>query len=343
MNEKTQGALIEHVDQEPVSSIPDSAPIAVKSAFDVAPAQFRKGLERRKTNRSELITWIQESLKEGTDWGRIHVVKKEQCPDGKYCQNPYHFSKPSLWKAGAEKIVGMMGLKATWPNMSRWEDLILEGKPINQLLLRCELINDAGLAVSTGIGARGTDADYGDLNKAFKMAKKSSLIDAVLNCAGLSEIFTQDVEDMDPDKIAPGSPDPHNPHEQPTAQVFPQGHQKPLATHCPIGKEWRGVPWEEVETGFIEWIAMKIDDKPDLVERAREELRKRHTEPEDADQRRRDDRVADNGKSLGDYAREIGNATTVDALLAIQDELPEKFEPGLRNYLNSRLNELGPS
>ena len=159
--------------------------LAVRSTFDIAPQQFQRGLDRRKKNRKALIAWVQEELKEGTDWGRIHVIKKDQCPDGKYCQNPYHFSKASLWKAGAEKIGGMMGLKSSWPNFGRWEDKILDGGDINQILIRCELINDAGLIVSTGIGARAVKADYDDLNKSFKMEKKSSLIDAVLNCAGL--------------------------------------------------------------------------------------------------------------------------------------------------------------
>jgi hypothetical protein len=38
----------------------------------------------------------------------------------------------------------------------------------------------------------------GDANKAIKMAQKSAQIDAVLRCAGLSEVFTQDLEDLHP-------------------------------------------------------------------------------------------------------------------------------------------------
>ncbi len=326
--------------ETPVSE-PNTQALEVKSTFDIQPQSFQAGLNRRKKNRKALITWIQEELKEGTDWGRIHVVKKDQCPDGRYCQNPYHFSKPSLWKAGAEKIVGMMGLKATWPNMDRWEDKILEGGSIDQLLLRCELVNDAGLVVSTGIGARAASSDYGDLNKAFKMAKKSSLIDAVLNCAGLSEIFTQDVEDMDPAKISAGAPDPFNPHEEPSAEVFPQKHVKPVSTHCPIGKEWKGQPWEIVDDGFLNWIVDRIDDKPDIVEAAKAELRRRHVETPEAQERREQTRLA-TGKSLADYAREISQATNIDQILVIKEELPTEYEPGLRAYLASREEELAP-
>ena len=315
--------------------------LAVRSTFDIAPQQFQRGLDRRKKNRKALIAWVQEELKEGTDWGRIHVIKKDQCPDGKYCQNPYHFSKASLWKAGAEKICGMMGLKSSWPNFGRWEDKILDGGDINQILIRCELINDAGLIVSTGIGARAVKADYDDLNKSFKMAKKSSLIDAVLNCAGLSEIFTQDVEDMDPEKISSGSPDPHNPSEEPSAQTFPTGHLKPISTHCPIGKEWKGQPWELVDDGFLSWICDKIDDKPDLVKAAQDELRRRHVETPEAQERRAETQLR-TGKSLADFAREIGDATNIDTLINIKDELPVEYEPGLRTYIASREADLAP-
>ena len=44
------------------------------------------------------------------------------------------------------------------------------------------------------------DKDKGDINKSLKMAEKSAHIDATLRIAGLSEIFTQDLEDMLKDK-----------------------------------------------------------------------------------------------------------------------------------------------
>lgn len=317
-------------------------PVELRSAFDIQPQRFQAGLNRRKKNRDALMTWIRDSLVEGTDWGRIHVVKKEQCPDGRYCQNPYHFSKPSLWKAGAEKIAGMMGLRVAWPTLRDYEDRIIRGEPVAQILLRCELINAEGVTVAEGIGARALREDYDDLNKALKMAKKSGFIDAVLNVGGLSEVFTQDVEDMDPEKIAPGAWDPANPREEPRAEHFPQRHQKPLATHCPIGREWKGKPWEEVDDGFLNWIIQTIDDKPDLVARARKELEGRSVESQEASARRLDARIQVGGKKVGDYARELTQAKTLDQVVAIQDELPPEFEPALRSFIRTRLEELGP-
>ena len=64
------------VTEETQQPAPNHGEIALRSAFDIKPQVFQAGLDRRKKNRKALITWIQEELVEGVDWGRIHVVKK---------------------------------------------------------------------------------------------------------------------------------------------------------------------------------------------------------------------------------------------------------------------------
>lgn len=319
----------------------DAGALELRSAFDVRPQSFKAGLERRKKNREALIEWISSALVEGTDWGRIHVVKRDQCPDGRYCQNPYHFSKPSLWKAGAEKIAGMLGLRVTWPTLVDYERLLLEGKEITQIILRCELLSSAGVVIAEGIGARNLRADGGDLNKALKMAKKSGFIDAVLNVGGLSEVFTQDVEDMDPETIDAGAVDPFNPREEPTRSFFPQGHQKPIEEFCPIGREWKGKPWNKVDDGFLKWIVEHIDDKPEIRAAAQKELDNRAGNAgQDVGQRITQINVG--GKKVGDYARELTQAKTLDQVIQIRDDIPPEFEPALRTFIAAREKELGP-
>jgi hypothetical protein len=51
--------------------------------------------------------------------------------------------------------------------------------------------------------------DASALNKAIKMAQKSAHVDAVIRATGVSEIFTQDVEDMPKDVVAPDAPKVH--------------------------------------------------------------------------------------------------------------------------------------
>lgn len=313
--------------------------IEVRSALDIKPSVFKAGLNRRKKNRDALIEWVREALVEGTDFGRIHVVKKDICDRGKWCDNEYHFSKPSLWKAGAEKLAGMLGLRVSWPTLVAYEAKIINGDPITQVLLRCELTNADGVVVAEGIGGRDASQD-GDLNKALKMAKKSGQIDAVLNVGGLSEVFTQDIEDMNPEDIA-DTRDPYQPGEDRIESAIPR-NQKPLSTHCPIGKDWKGVPWEEVDEGFLLWILDKIDDKPELIERVRTELGSRSVETRAATERRQDAKISEPKKKVSEYARDIAEATNLDQITAIRDDLPEDLEPALRAFLNTRETELTP-
>jgi hypothetical protein len=172
----------------------------VVSWLDSDPEQLRSALVRRSENRRSVIEWIWENLVENVDYGRIHVVK--DCPDKRGgCTVPHHFSKPSLWKPGAEKIVGMLDLRAEWPELV--DEMRAAVSPdAKTVALRCVLLDRSGKVISEGVGARSLEREYWDVNKALKMAKKSSLIDAVLNAAGLSEVFTQDDADgTDPDGV----------------------------------------------------------------------------------------------------------------------------------------------
>ena len=92
--------------------------------------RFTQALDRREVNRKALLKWIQSNLQAGIDYGQIHVVGKDKCrlvADGRAheCLDPRHWSKPSLWKPGAEKICGMMGLIPRFPNLAEYEKAAL--------------------------------------------------------------------------------------------------------------------------------------------------------------------------------------------------------------------------
>jgi hypothetical protein len=172
--------------------------LAVISAnpLDLPAATFQEGLDRRKQNRAALMAWIRDALVDGTDYGKIHVVSRSKCQAGKDCKNPAHFSKSSLFKPGAEKICGMLGVTVRYPTLPDYEKAALTGANLSQIIIRCEIIDASGRVVADGVGARIIAQDNGDINKALKMAEKSAHIDATLRMAGLSEVFTQDIEDM---------------------------------------------------------------------------------------------------------------------------------------------------
>jgi len=171
------------------------------SPLDLPAELFRAGLDRRRQNREALLAWIRAALVEGIDYGRIHAVGKQRCPfaargEAEACPNPKHWSKPCLFKPGAEKICGMLGVTVHYPTLVEYERAALNGLALTHIILRCELRDASGRVVADGVGARALAQDYGDLNKALKMSAKASQIDATLRMAGLSEVFTQDLEDL---------------------------------------------------------------------------------------------------------------------------------------------------
>jgi hypothetical protein len=194
------------------------------SPLDLPAEQFKAGLQRRKDNRQALMTWIRDALVEGVDYGRIHSVGKSKCQYAargmaEQCPDPKHWSKPSMFKPGAEKVTGMLGLTAHYPTLKDYEQTALSGVAIKHIILRCELRDASGRVVAEGVGARSLEQDYGDLNKALKMSEKSALIDSTLRAGGLSEVFTQDLEDMQiQDDEPPPARQPQRESRSPTAQ-----------------------------------------------------------------------------------------------------------------------------
>lgn len=195
-----------------VRRIPDDvgAPIELPppNPLDLPTDLFRAALARRKANREALMEWIASALVKGVDVGQIHTWKKTSCSlggapapnntDGRCTPEakPLHWSKPSLWKPGAEKITGMLNVVPLLEPLDEGERLrFAPGIPPDTILVRCRLMS-GGIVVATGYGARSITKDFGDVNKALKMAEKSAHIDATLRLAGLSEVFTQDIEDM---------------------------------------------------------------------------------------------------------------------------------------------------
>ena len=89
----------------------------------------------------------------------------------------------------------MLGMTVHYPSLPDYEQAVLNGCALTTVMLRCELRDAHGRPVAEGVGARSVGQDYGDINKTLKMAEKSAHIDATLRLAGLSEIYTQDIED----------------------------------------------------------------------------------------------------------------------------------------------------
>ena len=155
---------------------------------------------------------VQKTLKQGHDFGEVPGT-----------------SKPTLLKPGGEKICMLFGLNPEYEFLQVTEDYDKEFFSYN---IRCTLFRN-GQPVAQGVGSCnskekkyrfvnvdtipetyiGQSEEYTDkcgrvrykinnpdicslVNTILKMAKKRAFIDAVLQVASLSEVFTQDLEDM---------------------------------------------------------------------------------------------------------------------------------------------------
>src|SRR5215475_12320391 len=166
------------------------------------PAALAAQLATYAEARRLLVEWLMSQLVAGIDYTLIHRKvgprgNKTDCPNkgnmtGRGCE--VCGGKSTLCKPGSEKLCGLLRLRPRFVrDVETWEML---GSEAGVLALKCELVTASGVVVAEGRGARHRDQDFGDLNRSIKMVQKSAQTDAVLRCAGLSEIFTQDLDDV---------------------------------------------------------------------------------------------------------------------------------------------------
>ncbi|MGA3453570.1 hypothetical protein, partial [Lactiplantibacillus pentosus] len=131
---------------------------------------------------SNFQTMVQHQLKDGQDFG---VVPGTQ--------------KPTLLKPGAEKIQMLMGVTSEYNVIDKVEDY---ESGYFDYTVKCVLYK-SGMQLTEGLGSANTKESkyisrdgFSMKNTVLKMAKKRAQVDATLTIASLSNVFTQDVEDM---------------------------------------------------------------------------------------------------------------------------------------------------
>lgn len=115
------------------------------------------------------------------------------------------FDKPILQKAGAEKIAFALGLFQQYELISKETMKTADGGTFISFLVKCSLvkllpdgraatISDSYGEANTGEGRNGFKSMPDSINTALKMAQKRALVGAALAISGLSDMFTQDIE-----------------------------------------------------------------------------------------------------------------------------------------------------
>lgn len=109
-------------------------------------------------------------------------------------------TKPTLLKPGAEKLIMLLGLTSEFEILDSTRDF---DTGFFQYQVACRL-KKYGEVITEGFGSCNTKEKkyvHGDGfsldNTVLKMAKKRAMVDAALLVGSLSDVFTQDIEDMD--------------------------------------------------------------------------------------------------------------------------------------------------
>jgi len=157
---------------------------------------LKKRMEEETEQRKLITDFITEHMKAGVDFGTIKFTKR----DGTEVE-----SKPSLFKPGSEKFCSLFHFRPTFErDNDTWE---MSGKISGLFCYKCELISTNGFVVGEGRGSANISEKQGwTANNAIKIAEKRAQIDAVLRTGGLSDFFTQDIEDM-PREVITGERD----------------------------------------------------------------------------------------------------------------------------------------
>ena len=122
--------------------------------------------------------------------------------------------KPSLYKSGAEKLTRLFNLIPHFELLKS-----IEQEDYVYYMFKATLTTPSGQTVGEGFGSCNSkekkhwnEAPLANANTILKMAKKRAHVDAVLTGLGASNVFTQDLEDME-------APEPEKAEKQPEKQA----------------------------------------------------------------------------------------------------------------------------
>jgi len=185
-----------------------------KATTELSAAQLTKVMEAETKRRAVITEYITKNMKEGMDFGTIQIETRS---GGKV------ESKPSLFKPGSEKFLSLFKLRAEFEmDRETWE---MTGSEKNVFCYICRLIASNGAVVGEGRGSSKLSEKMNwTVNNAVKIAEKRAQIDAVLRTGALSDFFTQDLEDMQPEQPARQPMKPYQvPRRVPPAEDEAQG------------------------------------------------------------------------------------------------------------------------
>lgn len=154
---------------------------------------LEQGLKIQTEQRKLIKAFVQDHLEDGTDYGKIHVVSRDKCPDSYNCKKDYHYSKAVLFKPGQEKLFSLFQITGRLERDQETYDML----PGVQGLVAYKCVMYRGdQIVGEGRGSATVGESRRDANATIKIAEKRARMDACLSL-GFSEYFAQDLDDPD--------------------------------------------------------------------------------------------------------------------------------------------------
>lgn len=198
---KEEGEVLEATPTNPVSSDktivatpkPKSPENAMAIIGGVSTAVLEEALKTQSQQRELIKKFIQDHLEKGIDFGSIHVVKQDKCPNPYTCKNSYHFSKPVLFKPGQEKLFSLFQITSELIKDEEAYEMLPDYH--NLIAYKC-IMKRNGQQIGEGRGSASVGDKGRDVNASIKIAEKRARMDACLSL-GFSEYFSQDLDDPD--------------------------------------------------------------------------------------------------------------------------------------------------
>lgn len=219
-------ALSEGVDSEqPSQALTDLRHGAMSLPVETQQRALAEYAERRASFRDWLLSQLQVGLHFGyppgtepnlDDDGNMIVGRGKVVPKTSWRK------VPSLYQAGADFICDLMGWRHEFEaDETAWK---MMGEKEFNFCYRCRLLSrENGAIAGDGHGAAKSADHQGSVNTAVKMACKRAKVAAVINALGLSDLFTQDIEDMTREP----NPAPAQNDNAPTAKTRKERQREP--------------------------------------------------------------------------------------------------------------------
>jgi hypothetical protein len=221
---------------------------------DYVPA-LRRTPAQMTENIRQIDAFIEGVMRDGIDYGTIPGTQK-----------------PTLYKAGAERLLMAFGMGSTFELVDKIEDW-KEGFFHYVYKASVGPIIDGGILPITSCegSANSRERKWSRVNPpdvantVSKMAQKRALVGAALIATNTSGRFTQDVEDLPPEMLRREQPQPAQP-----AQPAADGAD----FIWPAGSKHKGVRIGDIESQYLEWVVKNMDNA-NLNARASAELQRR--------------------------------------------------------------------